>query len=337
MSIASQREPIREQGSKGRLPDFLIVGAAKAGTTTLYAYLRRHPRIFMPEDKEPSFFSGNTWGRGLDWYRSLFAPVGDDQICGEASTNYTRWPQIDNAASRIAGLMPDVRLIYLIRDPVDRAYSQYVHEHRVGLARRDRSYAMTFEEYLERDPLLLHMSDYVAQVRHLLGSFPRESLLILTFDELTRSPAAVLQKVFRFLDVADLSETIGRLPIHENSSRVECFEVMRSEVLGPFKRNSALGRIYYALPRAIREACKERVVRSLARRAAGRRYIPPPMRPGTRRALIERFAPSFEELGRLVGADLSAWLDPREPAEGSPDRLAGRGVPAPAGGRRLGA
>lgn len=338
MSTTAQRRQSPARGSRGRLPDFLIIGAAKAGTTTLYSYLRHHPQIYMPEDKEPSFFSGNTWDRGLGWYLSLFAQARHDQICGEASTNYTRWPQTRDAAMRIAELIPDVRLIYLIRDPVDRAYSQYMHEHRVGLARPDRSYAMTFEEYYDGEPMLFHMSDYLTQIRHLLGWFPRESLLILTFDELTRSPAATLRKVFHFLDVEDHSVAIGRLTIHENSSRVEGFEVLRSAVLEPLKRNPAVSRIYYALPRGVREAWKDRVVRSLARRGPGRRYLPPPMRPGTRRALIERFAPSFEELGQLVGADLSAWLDPREPVAGSSYRPAGVGAPASlGGGTRVGA
>jgi hypothetical protein len=306
----SARESLR---SPGRLPDFLIVGAAKAGTTTLYGYLREHPRIYMCREKEPSFFDGVSWDRGLDWYRSLFAGASDDQLCGEASTNYARWPSRAAAAPRIAAVMPDVRLIYLIRDPVDRAYSHYLHDVGTGAARSDRHSMIAFEEYLKAKPVLLDISDYLAQIRHLLNWFPRAALLILQFDELIRTPTVSLQKVFRFLGVEDLSGALSGLTLHENDSRSRIYHNVRRETVRRFRQIAAVRKIYEALPLGFRELCVDLAIRSPLGRRVRRQLIPPAMRPGTRRMLIDRFSPSVGELGQMVGADLSAWLDPREP------------------------
>jgi hypothetical protein len=218
---------------------------------------------------------------------------------------------------RIAEVMPDVRLIYLIRDPVDRAYSHYVHVHAVERARPDGSFTMTFEEYFDSEPWLFHISDYLTQIRHLLNWFPRESLLILLFDELVKSPVTTLRKVFRFLDVEDLSETISATPLHANNSGDFIYENVRWEALRTLRQFAAVRKIYYALPRGLRERCIELALGSPLGRRARQHLAPPPMRPGTRRALIDRFAPSFGELSQLAGADLSAWLDPREPVAGA--------------------
>ncbi len=94
-----------------RLPDFLIIGAAKTGTTSVCNYLRRHPDLFFPEDSEPQFFSHDeNCTKGLDWYASLFDGVTDRQRCGEKSTAYTRWPECPDVPRRIAEVMPEVKL-----------------------------------------------------------------------------------------------------------------------------------------------------------------------------------------------------------------------------------
>ena len=112
----------------GRLPDFMLIGAMKSGTTTLHAYLSRHPGLFLCTPKEPGFFSRDErYARGLDWYRELFTDAQPEQLCGEASTCYSRWPHFENAAPRIAADVPGAKLLYITRDPVERAYSHYRH------------------------------------------------------------------------------------------------------------------------------------------------------------------------------------------------------------------
>ena len=116
-------------GNSRRLPDFIIIGAAKAGTTTLHHYLDLNPQIYMSSPKEPCFFSDDEiYVKGVDWYSSLFSSAKPDQACGEASTRYSPYPQYTEAAPRMAELLPHVKLIYIMRHPVDRAYSHHVHE-----------------------------------------------------------------------------------------------------------------------------------------------------------------------------------------------------------------
>ena len=123
------------------LPDFLIVGAQKAGTTALYAYLRRHPSITGPSWKEVSYFDRH-YLRGPAWYRGNFPLRSRGRIVGEASPSYLFHP---DAAERAAALVPGARVIALVRDPVERAHSHYQHE--VALGREP----LPFEEALERE------------------------------------------------------------------------------------------------------------------------------------------------------------------------------------------
>ena len=135
-------------------PDFIIIGAAKSGTTTLYQYLCRHPQIYMSTPKEPDFFSLDmNYHKGIEWYESLFDGAKPEQICGEASTTYSRWHQHPKAAERISQYLPKVKLIYIMRHPVDRAYSFYAyrfkrsqHNRQFLEARNELMMARTFEE-----------------------------------------------------------------------------------------------------------------------------------------------------------------------------------------------
>src|SRR5688572_24468381 len=110
------------------LPNFFIIGAMKAGTTSLWQYLRRHPEIFMSKLKEPGYFTEELrWDQGIEWYRSLFDDAGSARAVGEASTSYTKWPRFAGIPARMHALVPEARLIYLVRDPGDRIRSHYIH------------------------------------------------------------------------------------------------------------------------------------------------------------------------------------------------------------------
>ena len=124
-----------------RLPDFLGVGTQKGGTTYLYELLKRHPQVFLAEPKEQHFFSLH-WQRGADWYRSQFASEQESQICGEITPYYLFHPE---APARIQSLLPNVKLIVLLRDPVERALSQYFHSRRLGLDHLDLEEAFAAE------------------------------------------------------------------------------------------------------------------------------------------------------------------------------------------------
>jgi hypothetical protein len=197
------------------LPDFLILGAQKAGTTALYAYLRRHPHITGPSWKEVSFFDRH-WSRGEAWYRGNFPNVlrarGD--LVGEASPSYVFHPR---APQRVAQLVPDAKLIVLLRDPVDRAYSHYHHE--VALGREPLSFedALAAEDErtdgeearLAADPGYFSHAwwdytykargRYAEQLERWLDVFPRDRLLILPSEELLGDPERTHAHVLEFL------------------------------------------------------------------------------------------------------------------------------------------
>jgi hypothetical protein len=203
----------RATASLRPLPDFLIIGAQKAGTTALYAYLRWHPGITGPTFKEVSFFDRH-YARGEQWYRAHLPARTGSRLVGEASPSYLFHPL---APERVAAVIPDARLIAILRDPVDRAFSHYQHE--VSLGREP----LSFEEALDREEERLsgevdrmirepsYFSHawwnytyaarglYADQLERWFETFPREQLLVLISEEMLDDPAATYARVLEFL------------------------------------------------------------------------------------------------------------------------------------------
>lgn len=291
----------------GRLPDFLIIGAAKSGTTSLHRYLDRHPDIYMSPKKEPCFFDADVaWNNGLDWYRSLFGGASDSQLCGEASTNYTRFPQVPEVPARIANTLPAAKFIYIMRHPVDRAYSHYVHRYTKEVY-PGRPFEQSFEQFVARDPMCLDSSDYLLQIEQYLRYFPAESFLWLFFEELKSDPASVVRKVLRFLDVDDRIDLLGASPIAANTASRSLDHRRRAEITKPLRNNPLIRTLAYSVP----QSWRDRGYRILKKMRYGRRiskaFTPAPMQPETRQALIERFSESNQQLAELIGMDLPDW------------------------------
>jgi hypothetical protein len=180
-----------------RLPDFLVIGAQKSGTTSLYEYLRSHPQIFMPDIKELDFFTpGINWERGFGWYQRLFADVDPGTTAvGEASTSYTKFPRYSGSAELIARYMPEARLIYVLRNPIDRLRSHYVHNIAFGTETEPLVQAV------ERNPDYINFSKYAMQLEQYLSYFRQDQLLVITSEALRSSRAETLRRVYSFLDV----------------------------------------------------------------------------------------------------------------------------------------
>ena len=180
----------------------MIIGAMKAGTTTLHAYLCRDDRIFMASPKEPQFFSrDHVYARGVEWYKSLFSHALPEQVCGEASTCYSRWPAYPDAPARIAEHAPDVKFIYVMRHPVDRLYSHYGHTMQVRRSKDAAYRVVSVDEFIETDAEAVSASLYIHQIERYLKFFSRSRFLFLTFEELSADPPAVLEKAQRFLNL----------------------------------------------------------------------------------------------------------------------------------------
>jgi hypothetical protein len=189
--------PTAPAGKERNLPNFLVIGAMKTGTTSLYNYLRHHPEVFMPDVKEVNFFNPmRNWRRGVSWYEEQFKDAdGGTKAIGEASTSYTKFPWVRDAPSRISAVLGDIRLIYVIRDPIERMRSHYLHN--LGTGQEWRS----IEEAFRQEPMYANISRYALQIEQYLPYFDRERLLVIESEHLRRNRLATLRKVFEFLGV----------------------------------------------------------------------------------------------------------------------------------------
>jgi hypothetical protein len=297
-----------------RLPNFLIIGSGRSGTTSLYEYLRRHPDVFMSDVKEPGYFAymeGGlpTKGRHSQWvrrnavttraeYEKLFERAGAATAVGEASPIYLIHPA---AADRIRATLPDVRLIAILRHPVDRAHAAWS-----GLLRDGDEDSPTIEEALTMEDTrlregwtpsagLVHNGLYFQMLSRYYDRFPRHQIRVYLFDDLVQDPRGLLRDLFGFLGVdesfaPDLSQRFGSTG------------VVRNPLLRILWRNSRNPRraLRGLVPRAWRDAGYAWVTRDL---------VKPPLAPATRAKLMERFRPDIVALQTLIGRDLSVWLN----------------------------
>ena len=179
----------------GRLPDFIIIGAMKSGTTSLYAWLTRQPEVFLSSIKEPNFFSHDkVWKRGLHWYTSLFAPAAGDRLTGEASVSYTSPDRCELAADRMWDLVPGARLVYLVRHPIERMRSHYRHQVQRGRERRP------FDEAIRdtRAPYVAQ-SRFFSCVKPYIDRFPRDQICVARMEDLSADPPIAWLQVLRHL------------------------------------------------------------------------------------------------------------------------------------------
>ena len=178
------------------LPNFLLIGAMKAGTSSLYRYLGSHPDIFMAKVKEPQFFvADGNWALGWDWYESLFEGSDSALARGEASTDYTKYPEIEGVAERIAQHLPDAKLVYLVRHPIRRMVSHY--QHQVANGDEDRPAGRALLE----DPAFVNHSRYAMQLDRYLKHFPRDQILLVTSEDLRHRRVQTVSTVLDFLGV----------------------------------------------------------------------------------------------------------------------------------------
>jgi hypothetical protein len=276
-----------------RLPDFLVLGAAKAGTTSLAAWLADHPDVFVSRNKELHFFSRDAnYDAGLPSYAEHFAEARPDQRAGEATPSYIFNAQ---APARIADAVPAATLIVLLRDPVDRAYSQYWYNKTRGVESR------SFEEAIDAelaDPQLEHTpanlayltaGRYLPQLERYAALFPRDQLHVLLFEDLKHEPKGLFSEVCGLLGV-DRSFVPASVGSVFNPSHT-----IRSEGL---RRQMMRFRAWDRLPR--------RIVRRIDTwNRAPMEY--PPLDPRVRGRLDDTLAEDTEKLAAWLGRDLDEW------------------------------
>lgn len=308
------------------LPNFFIVGAGKAGTTSLYHYLRQHPEIYMSPVKEPCYFADEIRPKNIarpflenlrresrrlpkildtiepvkpfawiaqDWndYLRLFRDARDQPAIGEATASYL-WSA--TAAANIRRAIPHAKIIIILRDPADRAFSQYLHQLAAGYTRE------TFRRHVDRclrDPHrelsiyypFLEAGLYSAQVKRFLDLFPPNQVRIYWFEDAWRDPQLLLDDLFAFLGVR------ARVPIDTSRKHLE-----RRTPRFP-RAHGHLKKLWTPLRAAIPASLESRL-----RRAA---FAPAPsLDPADRQFLIDYYGEDIRRLSQLLTRDLTLWL-----------------------------
>jgi hypothetical protein len=296
-------------GAGGRLPNFLIIGANKSGTTSLHRYLLQHPDVFLPASKEPMFFllcDGTpleqyvmpemqaTWVvSDLASYRQVFADAGDRRAVGEASTLYMTDRKVPREVRQV---LDEPKLIAILRNPVDRAFSHYRMHRAWGVEPLE-----TFEEAIEAEPQrvaagwplvyeYVDLGRYARQLRPFWEAFDTAHIRVCWYEDLERDSAGLVADLFRYLDVTPDAHV-------DTLRRWNAAERVRWRSVDRLARSPAGRTIRAALPRAALRA---------TRRVAVER--PPRLRSATRAHLVEVYRDDIRELQRATGRDLQHWL-----------------------------
>ena len=181
-----------------KLPDFIIIGAMKSATSTLHNQLSAQPGIFMSTPKEPNFFSDDEiYNQGLNWYTALFSDADPEQICGESSTHYTKLPDYPETIQRLKAAIPMPKLIYVMRHPIDRLISHYMHQWSEGVISCDINQA------IDRYPELVDYSCYGMQISAYFEAFGSKSVLPLFFEDLKANKNKSLNRVGEFIGLTE--------------------------------------------------------------------------------------------------------------------------------------
>lgn len=193
-------------------PNFLVIGAQKSGTTSLCALLGQHPEIFMSDPKEPHFFANDKiYARGWEWYAALFEKAGNAKAIGEGSTGYSLHTVYPKAPARIARALPDARLIYMVRDPLERMESAWMQRKGDGMP------VWSLGKTLRRYPRMVDASRYWRQLNYYRRYYPDDRILILFFEEFREYSGEVLRRCYEFLGVDNEVRIDGQDKI-ENAS-----------------------------------------------------------------------------------------------------------------------
>ena len=175
-------------------PDFIIIGAMKCATSSLHTQLAHQSGIFMTSPKEPNFFSDDPqYARGLSWYEALFKDAQFGELCGESSTHYTKLPDYPQCVERLSTYAPHVKLIYVMRHPIDRLVSHYIHQWSQNVFSCEINQAV--DQYEE----LVSYGCYARQLEPYIQAYGKENILPVFFEAVKARPQRELEKIARFI------------------------------------------------------------------------------------------------------------------------------------------
>ncbi len=304
------------------LPAFVIIGVPKAGTTSLYHYLKDHPQVFMPGKGELHYFTSDFIGaacegpgdratlarvcRDWDSYRAFFAAARAGQVVGEASPSYFFFPDCISRLKDVLGR--EVKLILALRHPVDRAYSNYLH------LRRSNRETLSFEAALAAEASrraqgwgdfwrYREHSLYADRLQAYLAEFPRRQLEVVIFEELIRDPLAVISRLFAFLGVEPSYRPRNLDIVYNKAGKA------RSPLLGALLR--AIGRWGAVARRLLPEGLYGRLQRTRDRLAAANREgVKERLSAEVRQRVYRDFEADVARVEQLLGRAVDLWRRP---------------------------
>jgi len=268
-------------------PDFIIIGAMKSATSTLHEQLALQPGFFMSTPKEPNFFSDDEiYELGLDWYANLFSAAGAGDICGESSTHYTKLPDHPQTIERMKAYLPSLKLIYVIRHPIDRLVSHYIHQWSQNVIKTDINQAI--DEFDE----LINYSRYSMQLAPFIDAYGAENIHIAFSEAFRVRPQYELEKVTTFLGYNKPVIWYEDLPEQNVSSqRVRRFNgyelIVNNPLLAWMRRNF--------IPQKLRDAVKNKLTLK----------SPPQIDEQHMQKLTQIFNEELASFGGLVGVELN--------------------------------
>ncbi len=290
------------------MPNFLIIGAMKSGTTALYYYLEQHPEVYMSPVKEPNFFCSREQENAagavthIGAYQNLFRGVSGEKAIGEASHCYLYEPRAPTEIRRYA---PEAKLIAILRNPIDRAYSHFLHMVRNGTEPLgDFAQALREEEagtYKERT-----LQDYIGrglyynQLKRYFGTFDRDQVRVYLYEDLSDAPTGTVQDAFRFLEVDD--SFVPDVSLRRNVSGYPKYKTLDRLL----RRQS---RVKHALKLYLPARLRWRLSRAFDDLKSRNLVGPPSIQPEVRRQLIEVYREDVLHLQELLHRDLSGWLE----------------------------
>jgi hypothetical protein len=278
--------------AQGTLPTFFIIGAAKCGTTSLHTYLDRHPDVSMTSEKEPNIFSEPDFESRLSQYAPMLEPGASAR--GEASVIYSQHPARPEVPERIHSVLPEARFVYLVRDPIDRAVSDYIQH--VGEGKETRPITEALADV--KDPFNPYVcaSRYATQIQRYLDSFEGDRLLVLDQAELLNERDATLERVFEFVGV-------------DPAFRAPEFDQVHN-IRGKHRRPTALGRLARRAPRVLAAARGLPIPKALRQRGArvlGSEIEAPELDDEIRARIAAELADEVEWLRHFTGRPFAGW------------------------------
>ncbi len=296
---ADRNRRLPRRGSKhDTLPNFIIIGGLKCGTTSIHHYLGVHPEIHMSKPKELNFFAAEqNWDLGFDWYKGRFD--NRFKVNGESSPHYTNRPRFNGVAERIHEYCPDARLIYMVRDPIKRILSHWVHATGAGYESRE------FVETLSKpDTSYIQRSMYCMQLQPYLELFDPAQIEVITQEELGSNRDGTMKKAFSFLDVDEnfTSEQWDRQWEKSSAKQDSKYQVMEKLIKLPGFRS--LDRNFDRLPESMRWMV-EKAVHDPDKPPAPKPVIPDDLMA----TLKSRFREDVAGLEAYVGHKFDDWHD----------------------------